>query len=225
MSRTITILTVVFVGGGIGFASAVYTENHHQHEPAGRTTVVTPEPHGGAPSPSNRDSDKGTADAQQRQADAIRIIAQANDWAATGSPNAHAEWSALDNDEYPTICGVTPERRYYVVRNAMGRTRYDEQPDKPQLRFDLTWYKIGCERTSPVHQQEILKRADEARMAAEKQAAEFVAGIEKHADEYVVDHNKWEDCRGRQFSAVSVGDDFYDRLNEAVMRECGQEPK
>ena len=89
---------------------------------------------------------------------------------ATGKLNISATWSALDSPAYPTECGITPTDRYYVTQNGIGKTMHDEPTEDE-------WVQVGCERTSPVHQDEILQQAEvlrEQRAAAKanREAAE-----------------------------------------------------
>jgi len=193
MTRIIAILAAVFVLGDVGLAAALYLQTH-QAAPASETqaSVVA---HSAAPKNS-----VGDPDFDKRQAAALNIITRSRDWADTGDANGVAQWSALDDRRYPTLCGITPTRRYYIVQNQIGSTRYDEQPDKPGGNFENIWNRIGCERTTPVHQQEILAAAARKELydethpidpdCLEKQMKEFDT-----ADKATLERNAKDDCR------------------------------
>jgi hypothetical protein len=202
MTRIIAILAAIFVLGDIGLAAALYLQTH----PAAPVAVQVPV------QPVPEVAQTAESDSDKRQAAAYLDIAKNRDWTATGDRNGVAEWSALDDRRYPTLCGATPTGRYYIVQNQIGSTRYDEQIDKPQLRFETVWERIGCDRTAPVHQQEILAAAARKQLYDETHPISadcLLAHIKNFAadDKAAVAKDSKDDCRReRDANGMAKGD-------------------
>lgn len=114
------------------------------------------------------------SDFEGRQAEAVRTIRAVQDKSLTGDPQGRAEWLAADNQSM--TCGVTPEGRYLIVRNEIGKTRYDENIGSNQrsgINFAVEWDRAKCEVTAPIHQQELLAKAAEKRFYSETHPADL----------------------------------------------------
>jgi len=102
------------------------------------------------------------AAADKRQADAISIIARSKDVFLTGDENGHAEWQSA-NEESIT-CGIAPDRRYLVVKNELGKTRYDDTYNSSTQAFEDMWNQANCQATAPVNQGKILAAVAEEKL-------------------------------------------------------------
>lgn len=104
------------------------------------------------------------ADMQQRFAVARRSELAIQDKFLTGDPTGHAEWVAPTEGFY-TTCGVTPDGRYLLANNEIGKSRYDEPFHGDGGAFAVAWSRANCETTSPIHQLALLRRVQRAREA------------------------------------------------------------
>jgi hypothetical protein len=95
--------------------------------------------------------------ANMAAAGSVAALGLLRDLQATGDLKVSAEWSALDDAHYPTLCGISPTYRRYTLQNEIGKVIHDNP-------LETDWKQVGCARTSPVHQGEILKRAYERQL-------------------------------------------------------------
>jgi len=85
----------------------------------------------------------------------IRMRASWADLGLTGDPKGVAEWIARDGQSQ---CGVTPDRRYYVVRNEFGSSRRNEvMGDVEDATFNVGWKRLGCEIAAPINQGKLIR--------------------------------------------------------------------
>ena len=80
----------------------------------------------------------------------------------TGNRNGHAEWRPLVAGFY-TLCGITPEGRYLIAKNAIGISRYDEYSGDNRGPFYTAWSRANCDATSPRQQGAILREVKRIR--------------------------------------------------------------
>ena len=154
MQKLITVISLGLAVGATGTAAVLYSDLHPGWWRGGpNVAVASPSPPRPLPVPLLPPA----RTAEQKAQDAIYTlkIRQSRDDFLTGDPNGRAEWAAPDKDDYPTLCGITPQGRYYVSRTQYGSSRHDEPPDEDQ-QFNHNWAQIGCEKTSPAKQPQLV---------------------------------------------------------------------
>lgn len=96
---------------------------------------------------------------ERRRAESTRVIIQTQNRFLTGDPNGSAEWSSLKLEG--VNCGITPSGRYLIVKNPIGKTRYDENVGQgPTASFAYKWNDADCETSSPVNQARLIEKAN-----------------------------------------------------------------
>ena len=141
-----TSVALVAVGTSAYLYNELHANDRHVQTSAAPQSAVVPTPH----SPP-------TAEQAARNAEALRTIRASADEFLTGDPNGRAEWNAPTGVDFPTICGVTPDGRYFIKRTRYGRARYDEpNPGHGSVEFINAWVQMGCEKTSPVNQRYLI---------------------------------------------------------------------
>ena len=109
-------------------------------------------------------SEPADNDMRGRQIAARKLQFAAQDKWLTGDQNGHAEWRPPTEGFY-TTCGITPDGRYLIAKNRIGKARYNESWSGDGGSFDTAWSKAQCDATSPKRQVGILQRVEQARQA------------------------------------------------------------
>lgn len=152
MSRIITAIAVVVALIATGISLSLYAKLHPAPQ---KLAKVEPAPPRNLATPVKQPS-KQSPEEEARNAKSLAVIRASVDEFLTGDPNGRAEWKAPNGVDFPTICGVTPQGRYFVRRNRYGQARYDEPATETSSDFTNIWASLGCQKTSPMNQQYLI---------------------------------------------------------------------
>jgi hypothetical protein len=200
MKLTLTHVVVAVAGvlvlGNVALIATIYLRSHVLEHVTQSAQIPRSAPRPAAPAVSDG--------ATQSLAAVKAIKDRLDDEWATGEATGAAEWSTGDDDQYPTLCGVSPTDRYIITQNPIGRAVHHEPSEHD-------WEAVGCARTSPVHQRVILA---EQRRQADEELAQEQARRKKIED--------WSTCQLRVIQSHSDRSGAID--DDAVKSACGENP-